>query len=56
MENDYNSMRKSKTSDEDYTPRQEAEIWNGIHAQIVAPKGTFDKIWEEAEDNNDIDI
>ena len=28
---------------------QETETWNGIHAQITAPKGTFDKIWEEAE-------
>lgn len=28
---------------------QETETWNGIHGQITAPKGTFEKIWEDAE-------
>ena len=32
----------------------EEEIWEGIHAQVTAPKGTFDKIWNEAEDNDEI--
>ena len=37
-----------------YEP-QESEIWNGIHAQITAPKGTFERIFNEAEDDdNDI--
>ena len=30
------------------------ETWEGIHAQVTAPKGTFDKIWNEAEDKNEI--
>jgi len=33
---------------------QESEIWNGIHAQITAPKGTFERIFNEADDDNDI--
>ena len=28
---------------------QETETWHGYHIQITAPKGTFKKIWEEAE-------
>ena len=35
---------------------QENETWNGIHAQITAPKGTFDRIWNEAEEVDDNDI
>lgn len=25
------------------------EIWNGIHAQVLAPKGTFEKIFNDLE-------
>lgn len=25
------------------------EVWNGIHGQLVAPKGTFNKIWEDVD-------
>lgn len=35
-------------------PKTELETWKGIHAQVTAPKGTFDKIWNEAEDNDEI--
>lgn len=28
---------------------EQCEVWNGIHGQVVAPKGTFDKIWEDAD-------
>ena len=31
------------------TPKSETETWNGIHGQITAPKGTFKKIYEDAE-------
>ena len=31
-----------------YEP-QEPETWNGMHGQITAPKGTFKKIYEDAE-------
>ena len=34
--------------------KTELENWEGIHAQVTAPKGTFDKIWNEAEDNDEI--
>lgn len=33
--------------------KTELETWEGIHAQVTAPKGTFDKIWNEAEEDND---
>jgi hypothetical protein len=33
---------------------EETETWNGIHAQITAPKGTFERIFNEADDDNDI--
>ena len=33
---------------------QETETWNGIHGQITAPKGTFERIFNEADDDNDI--
>ena len=26
----------------------EMETWNGFNRQITAPKGTFDRIWNEA--------
>ena len=31
---------------------QETETWNGIHAQITAPKGTFERIFNDADDND----
>lgn len=33
---------------------QETETWSGIHAQIIAPRGTFERIFNEANDDNDI--
>ena len=27
----------------------ETETWNGIHAQVTAPKGTFKKIFEDSK-------
>ena len=33
---------------------QETETWHGIHAQITAPKGTFERIFNEEDDDNDI--
>ena len=35
---------------------EETETWNGIHAQITAPKGTFERIYNDADDDNDNDI
>jgi len=29
---------------------EETENWNGIHAQITAPKGTFERIFNDADD------
>lgn len=30
---------------------KESEIWNGYHGQTIQPKGMFDKIWNDAEEN-----
>ena len=27
----------------------EYEVWNGYHGQITAPKGTFEKIWNDCK-------
>jgi len=39
-----------------YEPQEseKTETWNGIHAQITAPKGTFERIFNEADEDNDI--
>lgn len=42
-ENNYNDSENNDT-----------EIWHGIHGQVVAPKGTFEKIWNDAEDDYEI--
>ena len=34
-------------------PKTELETWEGVNTQITAPKGTFEKIWNEAEEDND---
>lgn len=33
---------------------EKTEVWNGIHAQITAPKGTFERIFNDADDEDDI--
>ena len=43
---DINGMKYVRMSDED----NNTETWNGIHAQITAPKGTFEKIFNDAEE------
>lgn len=30
------------------------ETWNGFHGQVAAPKGTFEKIYNDPDDDNDI--
>lgn len=46
-ENNYNSEENKLNSEED------TETWNGIHIQITAPKGTFEKIFINAKDDDD---
>ena len=31
------------------------EVWDGYHGQMVAPKGTFDKLFEEAKESDEDD-
>jgi len=33
---------------------EETETWSGMHAQITAPKGTFERIFNDADDDNNI--
>lgn len=37
----------------DKAESEETETWNGIHAQITAPKGTFERIWNNADKENE---
>lgn len=39
---------------DDVVESMKGETWNGIHAQITAPKGTFERIFNDADDENDI--
>ena len=39
---------------DDVVESMKGETWNGIHAQITAPKGTFERIFNDADDDNDI--
>jgi hypothetical protein len=32
---------------------EDTETWNSFHGQITAPKGTFKKIWDEAEEDQE---
>lgn len=34
--------------------KAEREEWNGIHAQITAPKGTFEKIFNDSEKDEEV--
>ena len=36
---------------EHYKSDSEYEIWNSYHGQTIQPKGMFDKIWNDAEEN-----
>ena len=38
----------------DEEENEETETWNGIHAQITAPKGTFERLFNDTDDDNDI--
>ena len=38
----------------DEEENEETETWNGIHGQITAPKGTFEQIFNDTDDDNDI--
>ena len=40
---------------DDFLYQKELEVWNGIDGQLIMPKGTFEKIYNEAEEeDNDI--
>lgn len=38
---------------EDFLYQKELEVWNGIHGQQIMPKGTFEKIYNETEEEDD---
>ena len=51
----YHTSTPNGKACEDFLGQKELEVWNGIHGQVVAPKGTFMKIYNEAKDD-DCDI
>lgn len=38
---------------EDFLYQKELEVWNGIDGQLIMPKGTFEKIYDDAEEEDD---
>lgn len=38
---------------DDFLYQKELEVWNGINGQLIMPKGTFEKIYNEAEEEDD---
>ena len=58
----YIEIIDSNTSKWNYCPncgakmveQKETETWHGIHAQITAPNGTFERIFNDADDDYDI--
>ncbi len=51
----YHTSTPNGKACEDFLGQEELEVWNGIHGQVVAPKGTFMKIYNECKDD-DCDI
>lgn len=43
---------KDKACD-DFLYQKELEVWNGMRGQLIMPKGTFEKIYNEAEEEDD---
>lgn len=38
---------------DDFLYQKELEVWNGIDGQLIMPRGTFEKIYNEAEEEDD---
>jgi hypothetical protein len=38
---------------DDFLYQKELEVWNGIHGQTIMPKGTFERIYNDAEEEDD---
>ena len=38
---------------DDFLYQKELEVWNGIDGQLIMPKGTFMKIYNDAEEEDD---
>ena len=38
---------------DDFLYQKELEVWNGINGQLIMPKGTFEKICNDAEEEDD---
>ncbi len=52
--NEYNGIGCNECEVTKSQEPQETETWNGYHGQITAPKGTFERIFNDADDDNDI--
>lgn len=38
---------------DDFLYQKELEVWNGMHGQTIMPKGTFEKIYNDTEEEDD---
>ena len=38
---------------DDFLYQKELEVWNGINGQLIMPKGTFEKIYNDTEEEDD---
>lgn len=38
---------------DDFLYQKELEVWNGINGQLIMPKGTFEKIYNDSEEEDD---
>lgn len=38
---------------DDFLYQKELEVWNGIDGQLITPKGTFEKIYNDTDEEDD---
>ena len=50
---DINKQEKEETEKMD---KAEYEEWQGYHGNVIAPKGTFEKIWNDAKEDDGTDL
>jgi len=49
----YHTSTSDGKACDDFLYQKELEVWNGIDGQLIMPKGTFEKIYNEAEEEDD---
>lgn len=49
----YNTSTPDGKACDDFLYQKELEAWNGMRGQLTMPKGSFEKIYNEAEEEDD---